>query len=440
MSQLSAVKAHGHEHHEDAHLAAARSLDHGLVHLKPGAWRMAGTGLLFLGVLSCVVLVIGVLAGGGGGGEAAKNAIKHALGAYHTGFLYAVGLVLGCLGLQMILQQVNAGWSAAVRRQAENVASLAWVLGVLFLPVAILELLVTKGVLFKWMDDAYVAGDVLYTHKQPYLNEPFWAVRAVIYFVVWISLGTVLYRLSRRQDQTGDKWLTARARWISSFGLLLFALTTAFASFDWLMSLDFHWFSTMFGVYFFAGSVVSAVALLCVVLCTLRIQGKLGPTFTKEHQHDLGKLLFAFTVFWAYITLCQYFLIWYSNIPEETAFYIKRQTGTWRYVSIAIAVGHFAMPFLFLLIRDLKRNAHTLRLVALWMLVMHAVDLIYMVRPVIEKGGGPKLGAMAWIDVAGILGPVCLLLGFLVMRIGSTPLVPLKDPRLHEVLTHKNYV
>jgi hypothetical protein len=279
--------------------------------------------------------------------------------------------------------------------------------------------------------------DLIYTEKSAWLNPVFWAARAVVYFLIWSLLGWGLYYLSRKQDVTGDRWLTARARFISSFGLLTFALTTAFASFDWLMSLDYHWFSTMFGVYFFAGAAISCIAFMCVTLCTLRLSGRLGNTFTQEHQHDLGKLLFAFTVFWAYVTFCQYFLIWYSNVPEETAFYNLRNDGDYKFVFQLLCLGHFLVPFVLLLVRPLKRNPHTLRVIALWMLVMHGMDLVYIVRPIVS---GVAPGQNVWIDIAGILGPLCLFLGFVIWKMGKAPLIPLKDPRLHEVLAHKNYV
>lgn len=434
MSQITADHSHSHaggHHHDEPHIAASKKLDPSLVTMVPRSGTMLMSAFFFVGLVSIVVLLVSIGAPGG---------MKHVMGSWHTGVLYALGLMLGCLGFQMILQQVNAGWSAAPRRQAENIGSLAWVTALLAVPVFAIELLSKAPVLFKWMDPTVTAGDPVYAHKAGFLNPSFWAVRAVVYFLIWIALGTRLFRLSRQQDVNGDKWITAKARFISSFGLLFFALSTAFASFDWLMSLDYHFFSTMFGVYFFAGSMVSAIALLLVILTTLRIKGKLGPAFTKEHQHDLGKLLFAFTVFWAYITLSQYFLIWYGNVPEETAFYVIRKEGVWRTISIIICAGHFAVPFLLLLVRDIKRNPHTLRFVALWMLVMHAIDLFYIVRPAIESHGGVKLGQNIWVDVFGILGPACIFLGFVVWRLTSAPLVPLKDPRLHEVLEHKNYV
>lgn len=428
MSTLSA-HSHDHVHHEEAHVAARAKLDMAAVTPGPGMSRM-GLALAFFGVLAIVVVAIAGFSGG--------NAGKHALAGYHMGFLYALGLGLGALGLQMILQQFNAGWSASVRRSAESIASMIWVIALLFVPIALIELWLAPGTLFKWMNYSAVAGDIIYQKKSGYLNPQFWGVRAIIYFTIWIILGTVLYRLSRKQDETGDRWITARSRWISSFGLLLFALSTAFASFDWLMSLDYHWFSTMFGVYFFAGCVVSVASLLCIVMCTLRMQGKYGAAFTVEHQHDLSKILFAFTVFWAYVTFCQYFLIWYSNIPEETAFYNLRNDHGYHNFFVILCVGHFLLPFVIMLVRPIKRNPQTLRLIALWMLIMHGVDLFYMVRPNIHAY--VKVGESVWIDVLGILGPALVFIGAAVWKMGRAPLVPIKDPRLHEVLEHKNYV
>lgn len=432
MSQLAASQ---HDQHDQpAHVQARRQLDLGLLIPQAGFGRTLAGLLIVVGIAAIAGVVVMGLSGSA---EAAKATKTHALAGYHMGFLYVLGLSLGCLGLQMILQQFNAGWSATVRRQAETVASLIWVPFLLWIPIAVLETGVFKGYLFKWMNPAYTAGDPLYTEKAAFLNPFFWNIRGVTYFVLWICLATALYYLSRKQDQTGDRWLTAKARWISSWGLLLFALSTAFASFDWMMTLDYHWFSTMFGVYFFAGSIVTTIALLCVILTTLRLSGRLGPTFTQEHQHDLGKLLKAFTVFWAYITFCQYFLIWYSNIPEETAFYNLRNDGGYGPLFWVLAFGHFLAPFLILLFRGIKRNAHALRLVALWMMLMHAVDLFYMVRPQVKS---VKVGDNLLIDILGILGPVLLFIGLVVWKMARAPLTPIKDPRLHEVLEHKNYV
>ncbi len=421
----------------EAHIAARSQLDPASVTLPRGAGRGLTMLLLLAGLASIAATVVGGMSGN-------EHAASHAMISYHMGFIYVLGLALGSLGITMIFQQFNAGWAAAVRRQAENVASNIWFVGLLFLPVVILEVFVFRSSpkLFEWMNPALVdpksgSFDFLLDKKKVFLNGEFWAIRYALYFTIWTVLALRLAKLSRLQDVTGDKWLTAKARKISSYGLLLFALTAAFGSFDWLMSLDHHWFSTMFGVWFFAGSIRAAIALLIVILCVLKIRGKLAGTYTVEHMHDHGKLLLAFTVFWAYITFCQYFLIWYSNIPEETAFYNLRVAPAWQPLPQIMIIMNFVVPFLLLLIRKIKRNPRTLLAVAAFVLVAYSLDIYFIVRPMLH---GVGFGENVWLDVLGILGPIFLFLAMVVRRVVSAPLVPIKDPRLHEVLAHKNYV
>ncbi len=364
-----------------------------------------------------------------------------ALFAYHIGFLVALGFSLGSLGFVMILHQVGAGWSATVRRQFENMMSLVWVGGLLFVLEIVMQLVLSGSkqvYLFSWMNAEYVAGDSLFEHKKGFLNAPFFYIRAVIYFAIWLGLAQALWSLSTRQDSEGDKWLTAHARKLSAIGLLLFALTTAFAGFDWIMTLDYHWFSTMLGVYFFAGNMVSALALGTLVLILLRVFGRLHVVFTEEHLHDLAKLVFGFMVFWSYIAFSQYFLIWYANIPEETAWILRRKTGPWEIWSWVIPIGHFIIPFIFLMSRTVRRSRAMVALACIWILVMHAIDLLWVVRAEVYNPAG--LVGPRWLDVVAIAGPICIFLGFLVRRIASGPLIPLRDPRLPEALTHKNYV
>jgi len=432
MSQIASGHSHGHDAHAHDH---ANGHGHGpVIKLNDSAVR-GGLGKLapalwFVGVVGLVVAMLGANTTG-------EHGKVHALAAYHVGFLFALGLSLGCLGLTMILHQVNAGWSATFRRQAENIASLIPIVLALFLPIVILEVFVFHGALFHWMHEGVVEMDPVLRKKAGFLNVGRWLAFAAIYFIIWTLLATKLRGYSVRQDTTGDKWLTAKARKMSSYGLLLFALTTAFASFDWLMTMDPHWFSTMFGVYFFAGCIMSSVALLIIVLGLLRMNGKLEGIVTAEHFHDLGKLLLAFTIFWAYITFCQYFLIWYANIPEETSFYNFRAQGGYEKLGLILCFGHFIIPFVILLFRNVKRNYKLLMCVAAWQLAMHAVDLLYMVRPIARH---TNLGQHIWLDILGLLGPLCIFLGFVAWRVGTAPLIPLKDPRLAEALSHKNYV
>ncbi len=395
-------------------------------------------GLLGVGLICSAIALFVAFTGLNSDDHAAKLLSKHALSAFHIGFIVTLGLALGGLIFVMILHQVGAGWSALIRRQLEHImASLPWVL-LLSIPTIFFATIFFEGELFHWMDP-HAHDDPIYQAKSAFLNVNFFLLRSVIYFVVWIGLSTTLYRQSLKQDATGDRWISAKSRKLSAIGIVIFSLTTAFAAFDWLMALDYHWFSTMFGVYFFAGFAAPALCLLTLVLVVLRRRGRLNGLVTDEHFHDLGKLMFAFTVFWGYIGFSQYFLIWYANIPEETSWFIRRKTGDWELFSAALVWGRFVIPFVLLMNRALRKNPAVLSFVSVWLLVFFIADIYYVVRP--EARVGQDGGALfTWVDFVGIAGPILICLGLLVRRIGSTPLIPINDPRLPESLGHKNHI
>lgn len=404
------------------------------VHHPEGAGSGVSKLLIGVGVVLIGLTVIGAVTG-----DAAVARV--ALAAYHVGFLLVCGVSLISMAFVMMLHQTNGGWGATIRRQFENIAGLIWLGALLFLGGIVLQLLVmgkgeTGTYLFSWMNEHYTAGDVIYQGKRSYLNVPWFYIRAAVYFGLWIMLAMGLCGYSLRQDEDGDRWHTARARKLSAVGLLIFAFTTAFASFDWVMSLDFHWFSTMFGVWFFAGNMVSALATGTLVLLLLRYFGRLHVAFTDEHLHDLGKLIFGFTVFWAYISFSQYFLIWYANIPEETAWFMRRQEGMWGVMSWLLPIGHFIVPFVWLMARPARRKPLIVGIGCIWLLGMHIMDVFWFVRP----EAGKAAGQISWLDVVGIAGPLCLFAGLLITRVSRHALIPLKDPRLGEALHHKNYV
>ncbi len=394
-----------------------------------GLWR----GLVVGGLAFIAIAVIGGLAGDG---EMKKTAL-HAL---HTGFLSAIAFPLAAMAFVMMLHQTAAGWSATIRRPFEHMMSLLWLAAPLFFGVLLLQALFTAShsgegtapFVWNWMDASYTAGDPLYESKKAYLNTPFFLIRALVYLAVWIVLSMSLYGLSTRQDVDGDRWHTRTMRKISAVGLVLFAFTVAFAGFDWVMTLDFHWFSTMLGVHFFARSMVSAIALGTVTLIVLRSLGRLHVCFTEEHLHDLSKLVFAFLVFWAYISFSQYFLIWYANIPEETAYFVIRKEGGWAALSWILPVAHFLVPFIVLLPRPWRRSRGLIGLMCVYLIVMQLLDGYWYIRPEV-KGVGP----WQWVDLVGVLGPVLVFLGLYVRKLASGPLIPLKDPRLSEALHHR---
>jgi hypothetical protein len=370
---------------------------------------------------------------------------KHVLAAYHVGLISAIGMALGSLFWVMLFHILNAKWPVTIRRQFENVMRAMWLCAILFIPLLIIEV-VSRGVLFKWMDPSVTAGDVLYEHKSGFLNPPFFVLRAVLYFGIWLALIARFWGWQREQDRTGSKEPSSRARFTSAPGLLIFALSTAFAGFDWLMSLDYHFFSTMWGVYFFAGAAYSAMALNILITSLLRGAGRLEGVVTDEHGHDQGKLLFGFTVFWAYIAFSQYFLIWYSNIPEETRFMDFRQE-MYPIATAALIVGHFVLPFLFLLPRPAKRKTAYVAFFAGCALAIHVLDIWWIIRPMADaslmgkgKIDAPMGASAAWIDLAAIVGVLGLFGAVVVRNVVSGPLIGVNDPRLGECLHHKNYV
>ena len=396
------------------------------------------TGLLAAGAIFSVVTMFMAFTNLGADDTAARLTGRHALAAFHIGFIITLGLSLGALVFVMILHQFGSGWSALIRRQLEHImAGMPWVLALSF-PTVFFATIFFPGDLFQWMDP-HVHDDPIYQAKSAFLNVNFFLLRALIYFAIWIALSRTLYRQSLRQDATGDRWISAKSRRLSSIGLVLFAFTTAFAAFDWMMSLDYHWFSTMFGVYFFAGFTSPALCLLTLILIALRRNGRLNGLVTDEHLHDLGKLMFAFTVFWGYIGFSQYFLIWYADIPEETSWFIRRRTGDWGWVTVALVWGRFVIPFILLMNRAMRRNPAVLSFVSVWLLLFFIVDIYFVVRP--EARVGTDGGALfTWLDAVGILAPILLFLGLLVRRIGKTPLIPVNDPRLSESVGHKNFI
>jgi hypothetical protein len=388
--------------------------------------------LLVVGAAGLIVLIAG--------GALLEGGLRHALAAYQVGVMSALAMGLGGLFFVMAFHLTAAGWSATIRRQFENIMRVSWIAALMFLPVLVIEM-TTGGQLFAWLDPELRRSDTLLIHKAAYLNPIFFVLRAIGYFFVWMLLAWLLWGYSKEQDATGDKWITNRMARMSTWGMLLFALSTAFASFDWLMSLDFRFFSTIWGVYYFAGAAYSCLGLVVFILAMCKRAGKLEGLVTEEHFHDLAKLMFAFTVFWAYIAFSQYFLIWYANIPEETAFMLARKTGGWETYSMLLVVGHFILPFFILLWRFIRRSMLLLAAIGIWMMAMHVMDIAWIVRPFVYGMAEDKmmLGRI-WLDLAGIVGVLGIFFGLVLRNVFSGPLVATGDPRLPEALHHRNYV
>jgi len=308
------------------------------------------------GVVRPALIISAVMAVIGFGGalflaKTTEHGIEYLLETYLVSFAFFLAISLGGLFFVLLQHCTRAGWSVVVRRVAEAVAANVWVMAALAIPVV-------YGIhhLYHWADAGAAAHDPLLAAKVGFLNPSFFIIRLVIYFLVWGVMASFLLRTSVAQDASGDPKLTLRMERLSAPGMILFALTINFAAFDILMSLDPHWFSTIFGVYYFSVSIVAFLAVMPKILYALQMRGVLPNAITVEHYHDFGKLLFGFNVFWAYIAFSQYMLIWYANIPEETEWFLKRQTGEWANVSLILIFGHFVLPFVLLVSRAIKRR------------------------------------------------------------------------------------
>jgi hypothetical protein len=355
---------------------------------------------------------------------------KHRFGySYLVGFAFVATIGLGALFFVLVQHLTRAGWSVTARRHMEYIASGILPFTVLlFAPVAVLA----HDIFHNWMSD-HVSEAI--EKKRAYLNPQFFFIRAAIFFGVWTLLSLWFAARSREQDgKPNDTALTRKMQAVSAPAMFAFAFSLTFAAFDWLMSLDPHWFSTIFGVYVFAGSVTSSLSVLALITMALQKNGWLKKASTVEHRHDIGKLMFAFTVFWTYIAFSQYFLIWYANIPEETEWYKLRWEGAWRNVSLALVFMQFVIPFWVLLSRHTKRSYRGLTIGAIILLVAHYIDLYWLVMPTLgDAGATPSI-----VDVLALLGPLGVG-AFLVSRVlAKGPLFPVGDPRLAESMKLEN--
>jgi hypothetical protein len=376
--------------------------------------------------------------------------------AYSWLFAFFLSFTVVCGGCFWILlhNASNSGWGVSLRRLWEQLANMALPLAILGIPLLIPAV---QKPLYEWMGHHREAAHHMTEHvttvkealhhasetnahlhilvqKYGYLNINAWYVRYFLYFGILAMIAAVLRGKSVQQDLDGDIKHTIKARAFCCTWMLFFALTVTFAAVDWLMSLDYSWFSTMWGVYIFAGCAWSSMALTILVVTWLRGMGYLQKVVSEEHYHIMGKFVLAFTIFWAYIAFSQYFLIWYANITEETRFYLTRNTEGWRWVSIFIVVGHFIAPFVLLLSQPRKKKPAVISGICLWILFMHIVDIYWNVIP--ERGPSLGVGVVApgaWVGDIVALCTFVGLLGFLYLRsLARYSLYPCRDPRLLE--------
>ncbi len=348
--------------------------------------------------------------------------------SYLFAFTFFFTICMGGFFWVLVHHAVDAEWSVVVRRQLENIGSLLVVMALLFIPMVFVA-----PRLWDWMRIA-PGTDVLLSEKWPYLTPWFFWIRAGFYFLFFGIAATWLRANSILQDADGAPRYTVFNRRITFASLPFFAVCLTFSAIDWLMGLDFRWFSTMWGVYIFAGTALSSLCVLVLLITALRGVGYFEGVITVEHYHIIGKLMFAFTIFWAYIGFSQYMLIWYANIPEETIYFLRRNTESWQVLSTALVVGHFFVPFLLLLSNPGKRKPAFLCGVAVWILLMHLLDIYVIVLPVLHKAGV----VVSWMDFACLAAIGCTLAAVFLKRLGDAPLWPLRDPRLAKSIALKN--
>ncbi|HTD67249.1 MAG TPA: quinol:cytochrome C oxidoreductase [Candidatus Limnocylindria bacterium] len=372
-------------------------------------------------VAGLVFLTLGAVVAGRHGSEGLFRQFGF---SWLLAFMFFLSLCLGGLFLVLAHHLFDASWSVPIRRYCEHLACLSLPLAVLFIPIALLAHRIYPWMSMKVQDHALHA-------KAAMLNPTFFYIRIVAYFIIWIVLSHSLRRFSVAQDKDGAAAWTNRMRVASYLGIFLFAITLTFAAIDWMKSLHHQWFSTMYGVWYFAGSVWTTLATVYVIAVVLKRTGSLKDALFPTHFYYIGSLLFAFTVFYAYITFSQYFIIWNANMPEETFWYRLREVGTWRWVGYVIIFGHFFVPFLTLLRIDVKLKLTIMLPIAVWAWLMHFFDLSFNIMPTLH----PENFVLHWMDIGAFLLIGGILTILFLRSLGTTAAYPLRDPRLKESLT-----
>ena len=388
-------------------------------------WRTFALGIG--GLSSIVILVIAVIF---------PEQREQALRSWLLGFIFWGGIGVGCLGV-LILQYLTGGaWGVVTRRILEAGSRTLPVLAILFIPLAI-------GVtsLYEW---THLPDDEIIKHRQPYLSAPWFIFRAALYFILWGSMAYFLNKWSAQQDLATNYDEAAKpladAGKFSGPAMVFFIFVVSFAAIDWVMTLDPHWFSTMYGFLFVAGWGLSCFCFVVAILAYLSDKAPMNRIVGTRHFHDLGKLMLALVMVWAYFNFSQYLIIWSGNIPEETPWYLTRQNGGWGVIGVALILLHFAFPYLVLLSRDVKRNPKWISKVAIFILLLRLVDLFYLISPnprISTHGKSLELlASFSWMDVVAPIAVGGIWLWYFFGELLKRPLVPINDPYLANAIEH----
>jgi hypothetical protein len=352
--------------------------------------------------------------------------------SYLIAFMFVLGLSLGSLGLLMLQHLTGGHWGIMTRRPLESATRVLPVVAILFLPIAIFGM---KHLYGEWLNAPPTGEGSLSNLQKSYLTSSGFLIRAVIYFVVWLGLVFIFNLWSKEQDiNREDRALRRRMKMLAGPGIILYVFVMTFAAIDWVMSLSPHWASTIYGFLFVIGQLISSMSLMIAVLVLLSRTAPMEGVIQSRHLHDLGKLLLAFVMLWAYFGFSQLLIIWSGNLPEEISFYRTRLYGGWGVVAVIVLIFHFFVPFFFLLPRDVKRSAKLLPKIAMWLIFMRLVDLFWLTRPEFTSSAVPRL-----MDIAAILALAGIWFAVFARNLKAQPLLPLGDPKLEEAIEVHEY-
>ncbi len=397
----------------------------------PASWRGMAPVLIAVGAV-CVLISLGLFYFTGD--EAQPNVgFRVFFHSYLANFMFCLSFCLGALFFVLVTHLVRASWVASIRRLAELLAfTISW-WALLFIPIVAMVLFTNSQALYAWNGGPGSDLPRIVQNKLSYLNPGFFTIRTLVYFAIWGVSARIYFSMSRKQDDTGDTQITLKLqRWAGPL-IMLFALAVNFAAFDWMMSTDAAWFSTIYGVYLFAAGMLSFFAVMIILCYVLQSSGRIEKLVTLEHFQDMSKFQHGFVVFWAYIAFSQFLLYWYGNIPEETLWYKERMTNGWQYVGLLLIVLHFAVPFLGTMSRHVRRKRGVMAGWAGLILVAHWLDMTFLIIPNAASVTPMLLlgHLVCWI------GMVSIFLALFLLRAGETPLVATKDPWLPESLAYQ---
>ena len=377
----------------------------------------------------------GMFAGGVAALMAVYGLTKSPADFYHSyifSYMLILGLTVGSLGLLMLQHLTGGIWGMVIRRPLEAASRNLWLMLILFAPIVMGMKYLYSGNDSEtgWLNAPKEGEHALTSWQQGYLTPGGFLARAALYFAIWIVLMLVFNNWSKQQDQESDgEGLKQKLKKLAAPGVILYILAMTFAAIDWVMSLSPRWASTIYGFLFVAGQAIAAMGLMIAVIVLLTGSEPFQGIIKKRHLHDLAKLLFAFNMLWAYFAFSQLLIIWSGNLPEEITFYRSRLNGQWGVVAVIVLLFSFAIPFLLLLSRDVKRTASVVSKIAVWMIFMRLVDLYWMTRPEFTSRALPT-----WLDIVVPVALIGLWLGFFAMNLKQRPLLPVGDPNLSEVL------